>query len=206
MNFQIDTDELDGAPSTPIFSSITPQHQYKEPAVTVNGVSFPTIPTWCFVIAVSVIAAGSVSAATNPLEQPILEHVSLALPMDAAGAITSGPDKLAQMKSLNVDWAAVGSEPPNDVARNLAVRVLNRADSMHHMIEPAYVTASAEGGIGIVYKTQGRYAALECLNNGTIWMLWFDLKMEPHSEQVEDSDLEIRYALERVAALQAHNA
>jgi hypothetical protein len=72
------------------------------------------------------------------------------------------------------------------------------------IIEPSLVTASAEGGIGIVYKGHEKYAAIECLNRGNLRLLWFDENRTPQSRTVKKNKRAIEEALEQVAALHAH--
>jgi hypothetical protein len=93
--------------------------------------------------------------------------------------------QLARMTALHVDWNALGQEPPNDKARANAKLILKLTDSI--AFRPAEVTASADGGVGICYRLDGKYAAIECLNTGQIWSMWFDEKGEPQSSRVGKS-------------------
>jgi hypothetical protein len=96
--------------------------------------------------------------------------------------------KLRHMTGRDLDWKVLKSSPPNRVAEDLALRVLKAAHSLRPL-EPS-VTASAEGGIGIVYKSERRYAAIECLNSRQLWMLWFDSKGEPQSRRVKRKEID----------------
>jgi hypothetical protein len=113
--------------------------------------------------------------------------------------------KVKEVKARNINWKALKWDPPNDAAERLAFNVLKMAHAMRPL-EPSMVTASAEGGIGIVYKSEQRYAALECLNSGQIWLLWFDANGEPQSEEVNRDADGIRRALAQVAAIHALHA
>ena len=111
--------------------------------------------------------------------------------------------KLREMTARNADWKALESAPPNDVAKKLALRVLKSAHALRPL-EPSYITASAEGGVGIVYRSKDKYAAFECRNAGDLRLLWFDLRGDPHSIRVKPQGIEL--ALKRVAAIHTPNA
>jgi hypothetical protein len=108
--------------------------------------------------------------------------------------------KLRDMTALDANWKALKSAPPNSTAEKLALRVLTVAHSFRPL-EPSYVTASAEGGIGIVYRSDRTYSAFECLNTGDLRLLWYDLNGEPHSKKI--SPQRIRTALKQIGALRA---
>jgi hypothetical protein len=91
--------------------------------------------------------------------------------------------KLAGMTARDADWSTLNSAPPNRDAERLALKVLVAAHSLLPL-EPSYVTASAEGGVGIVYRDDAKYAAFECLNSGELRFLWFDVDAEPHSKRL----------------------
>jgi len=97
------------------------------------------------------------------------------------------------MNGLTVDWRAEGVEPPNVLSRLNAVRVLDVAGDLG--IDPTYVTASAEGGVGICFKKDGLYADIECFNSGEIWALFSDRVNPATSWQIEDTVPKISHAL-----------
>jgi len=107
------------------------------------------------------------------------------------------------MTAVNANWQALGSAPPNEKAKELAFRVLVLSYSKG-IREPSLVTASAEGGVGIVYKDNEKYAAIECLNRGNLQLLWFDERRAPHSRRIKKTQKAISEALEQIAALHAH--
>lgn len=126
---------------------------------------------------------------------------------DTARAVSS-PDakaraRIKKMTARDADWQALGSAPPNDRSAAMAFDVLVMSYSKE-MMEPSLVTASAEGGVGIIYRSPKQYAAIECLNSGAIWMLWFDAGGEPQSRRVRNNKKAIKEALEQVAALHAN--
>jgi hypothetical protein len=109
--------------------------------------------------------------------------------------------KLRGITATGADWEALGSERPNGKAKNIAREVLTAAYSLRPL-EPTYVTVSADGGIGIVYRAEGKYAAFECLNSGTKRFLWFDANGEPHSRRV-NTERGIKKALKLITLLHA---
>lgn len=110
--------------------------------------------------------------------------------------------RLDEMTAVNADWKAIGSGPPNERARSLAFEVLQ--ESFCADMEPSLVTASAEGGVGLVYKSPTAYAAIECLNRGRMQMLWFDRNGMPESRRIRNTRKSIREALNEIATLHAN--
>lgn len=124
------------------------------------------------------------------------------------GALASGAElwarsKLDEMTSLDANWEALDAAPPNQIAEDLALSVLTSAHSLRPL-EPTYVTASVDGGVGIVYRSLGRYSAFECLNSGGIRLLWFGDDGNPHSKKV--SLRGVKKALKQVEAIHAPDA
>src|SRR5260370_35263465 len=105
--------------------------------------------------------------------------------------------RLKKMTALDGNWTALGSEPPNALARELAFRVLETSYSMGK-IEPSLVTASADGGVGVVYKTPDKYAAIEGLNRGGMQLLWFDQDGAPQSRRVKKTNNAIKEARDQI--------
>ena len=100
---------------------------------------------------------------------------------------------LNEMNGLDVDWEAIESEPPNATSKDVALRILDRSFLIDR-VRPSYTTASAEGGVGIVYRSQDKYAAIECLNSGAVWLLWYDQQGNPCSREIEDNTVAIETA------------
>lgn len=113
--------------------------------------------------------------------------------------------KLREMTGRAANWKSIGSAPPNAVAEKVALTILKAAHRIRPL-EPTYVTASAEGGVGIVYRTAARYAAIECLNQGGIRLLWYDADKAPHSRRIKFSEKAIAGAIRKIAALLHGNA
>jgi hypothetical protein len=115
-------------------------------------------------------------------------------------ALSLAEGYLRDMAGLNVDWEAVGSEPPNETARQLALTVLDRTCLMGR-VRPTSVTASAEGGVAIIFKHTVREAGIECLNDGTLWLLWYDQNDVPRSREVQSIPAGMDAALDLIRSL-----
>jgi hypothetical protein len=97
------------------------------------------------------------------------------------------------MTASAIDWTVDGVEPPNSIARLNAVEILAVAETL--AIKPTYVTASADGGVGVCFKKDGFYADIECFNSGEIWALFSDRVKPALSWQVENNVPKISQAL-----------
>jgi hypothetical protein len=106
------------------------------------------------------------------------------------------------MTGLGVNWNELGSAPPTEESRKTALLILDRSFLMDR-VRPSYVTASAEGGVGIVYKSENVYAAIECLNSGEIWLLGYEPQGSPFSREIVGGEDSIEAALDQIVALHA---
>ncbi|HVO96416.1 MAG TPA: hypothetical protein VMT15_00025 [Bryobacteraceae bacterium] len=129
------------------------------------------------------------------------EECVLVVPPQAHG-LNLAQGALDAMSGLDADWETLGSEPPNARSRDLALGVLDRSFLMGR-VRPTYTTASAEGGVGIIYRSQDKYAAIECLNSGEMWLLWYDQQGNPLSREIDANAVAIEAALDQVSALHA---
>jgi hypothetical protein len=102
-------------------------------------------------------------------------------------------DDVDHMSTLHTDWNGYGSEPPNDVARDVAQQILMSATNL---IVPNRVAASAQGGVGICFYQGSRYADIECLNTGEILATTSDGSGRPGVWEVKLN--ETKGALERI--------
>jgi len=127
------------------------------------------------------------------------EILSPAVRLLRASPVAQAHEALKNIAGLATNWAAVGSHPPNEKANGLALRVLEAIFSTR--AEKPSVAASAEGGVAIVYKENGKYVAIECLNRGSLWMLWFDSNGEPQSRRIGASKKAIGQAIEEVGLI-----
>lgn len=107
-------------------------------------------------------------------------------------ASTSGEDlaefvsRLLQLKLTKPDWNGLGSDPPTFEAIGRAISVLWALKSM--WIEPARLTASAEGGVAITFRRGRRFASIESLNSGELVLLTSDGTGNPRAREMEASD------------------
>ena len=83
-----------------------------------------------------------------------------------------------ETKTLDHDWNGYGSDPPYDLAREIAKDVLLRSTAI---VKPMRVAPSAEGGIGICFYKGNRYADIECMNTGDILATTSDGRSRPMS-------------------------
>ena len=113
--------------------------------------------------------------------------------------VAQAREALNGITGLDTNWTAISAHPPNEKANQLALRVLETIFSARR--NKPKVTVSAEGGVAIVYKENGRYVAIECLNRGSMWMLWFDSSGEPQSRRVLASQKAIVEAVEQMGLI-----
>jgi hypothetical protein len=135
--------------------------------------------------------------------KPPYERLSHTIQVIRRPPATQAMIRLNGMTAVKANWEALGSEAPNEKAKELAFRVLT-CSYTKGILEPTLVTASAEGGVGIVYKDNEAYAAIECLNRGNLQLLWFDEHRTPQSRRILKTKRSIDEALEQIAALHAH--
>lgn len=111
------------------------------------------------------------------------------------------PDNHQQAKApLDLsDIAAIDvvDEPPNAVARTSARLVLEAATRLH--MNPTHITASADGGVAICFKSVGHYADIECFNSGEIWAITSNEDL-PEAWAVDGSPESVEGALGRIEA------
>lgn len=110
---------------------------------------------------------------------------------------------LSQMAGLDANWEEFGSEPPNTVSQDLASSILRYSYILDIKPDP-YAVASAEGGVGVVYRSDRAYSAFECLNDGSVWMLWYETGGESQSKQISCSATSIQESLQQIEALHAN--
>ena len=68
-------------------------------------------------------------------------------------------------KHLQDNWNGYGSESPNGFAREVAELILLETTSFR---TPDRVAPSAQGGIGIFFYANNKYADIECFNEGEV--------------------------------------
>lgn len=113
--------------------------------------------------------------------------------LDSLGSDLARIDALSR---LGQDWDSYGAEAPNAEAIGWAKKITRLADAVG--IRPTAIVASAESGIGIAFKRDGRYADIEAFNAGDILALTSDGTGTPHVWTVERSDSGIAQALKAI--------
>lgn len=80
--------------------------------------------------------------------------------------------ELNKMKDMEYNWDGFESDPPNLLAIRTASEVLY---SLHDVqLRPTSINPSAEEGVAISFFNKGKYAIIECYNDGDIIMACSD--------------------------------
>src|SRR5689334_12172345 len=74
--------------------------------------------------------------------------------------------QLEELGKLDVNWDSYGAEPPSDEVIDSAWSLLALCSIQG--LTPYRVVPSAEGGVGICFASERRYADIEFLNTGDI--------------------------------------
>lgn len=106
--------------------------------------------------------------------------------------------RLQELANLGPNWDSYGAKAPNDEARNTAERVLTLLSALS--VSPTRVVASSEGGVGICFVHEDRYADIECFNTGEIVAARYRGMGEPHVWQIAPEDDAIKAAIEQIRA------
>ena len=100
------------------------------------------------------------------------------------------------MGNLSPNWDSYGAEAPNDFSKRCAIIIVEMLKSFG--IRPTEVSASAEGGVAILFLDGDRYADIECLNCGEILAVTYTGKQQPIVWEVEKTDTAITDTLGRI--------
>src|SRR5271169_237821 len=104
--------------------------------------------------------------------------------------------KLHDLSMLKSNWDSYGAPSPNRDAFNNAVRILKSMKPAD--LEVLSVVPSAEGGIGLCFRKQDRYADIEALNDGMILGVRYVGMETPVLINVDGSDDSISAGLEEI--------
>ena len=102
---------------------------------------------------------------------------------------------IRDMRSLQDDWNGYGSERPNELAKDIAEMILLATPSVQI---PDRVAPSAQGGIGIFFYKDEKYADIECLNTGEILGTTVTGNGDPDVWPINPT--EIKNALEKIGS------
>lgn len=91
-------------------------------------------------------------------------------------------DQLERIGALPYDWDGYGAQPPSDetiASMRTLLTILRNCG-----VTPDKLLPSAAGGIEVSQRSNGRHAAVECLNSGTILFQFDDEIYESDSDVV----------------------
>lgn len=111
---------------------------------------------------------------------------------------TQARNQLHELALLGPNWDSYGAEPPNERARNAAETVLALLKATS--LPPTRVVPSSEGGVGICFVDEDRYADFECFNDGEILAVRYRGTEEPIVWEVTLGEEPIKAAIEQIRA------
>lgn len=91
--------------------------------------------------------------------------------------------KIRELSQLSNDWDSYGAEAPNGKATYWAWQILLELRGLG--LAPSSVLPSVEGGVGITFRRDGKYADIECFNTGEILAIQSDGSGQPSAWEVE---------------------
>lgn len=104
--------------------------------------------------------------------------------------------KLQMIKKIETDWDGYGSPKPNRQSLANASVILSIAHKLNNF--PTSITPSVEGGIGLTFEGNIKYAVVECFNDGDIAAIGSDRKGETKSWTLTGSDIELQQIIEEI--------
>jgi hypothetical protein len=106
--------------------------------------------------------------------------------------------RLQELENLGPNWDSYGAAAPNREARKTAERILTLLSALS--VSPTRVVASSEGGVGICFVYEDRYADIECFNTGETVAARYRGMGEPHVWQIAPEEGAIKAAIEQIRA------
>ena len=119
------------------------------------------------------------AASSGPadLNFPYLDQLQLSAAMSQYVQVeqwyTSLRDQLILLKGLHEGWDSYSAPAPNELAIETADRALKTLRALN--AAPAAILPSADGGVGICFSGRDRYAHVEFLNIGDVWVLTYGM-------------------------------
>lgn len=98
--------------------------------------------------------------------------------------------------ALKCNWDTYGAEPPNEVARALAGKILDALET--DLLLPTRLMASAEGGIAISFVEEDKRAEIEIYNTGEIAVATYHAHREPEAWESSDADSALKNAIIKI--------
>jgi hypothetical protein len=114
-------------------------------------------------------------------------------------AFTSLRDQLSTLRALGVGWDGYRAPAPAATALEAAQRALAVLRLVN--AKPSAVVPAVDGGVGICFVKENRYAHLEFANDGDVWVLMYGPTGSPESWQLASGDTgSIREGWTRISA------
>jgi hypothetical protein len=95
-------------------------------------------------------------------------------------------DDLAELRNSIIGWDGYDAPTPNENSLAAAENGLRFLKAIN--AEPTAVMPSADGGVGLCFMRNDRYAHIEFLNNGETWALMYSQMVEPQVWQLATND------------------
>jgi hypothetical protein len=77
---------------------LSPEHQYREPSASADGVSFPALPKFAFIIATSIVALGTASPGSEAIDVTKFQGLKIVLPSASQAKATTTAERYARLK------------------------------------------------------------------------------------------------------------
>lgn len=103
---------------------------------------------------------------------------------------------LRSLRELGTGWDSYEAPPPSDLSLGLADKFLDLLSNERML--PASIVASAEGGVGICFKTSDSYADIEFLNSGEIVGVYYSGGTPPHVWETESSEAALTKSIKNI--------
>lgn len=96
--------------------------------------------------------------------------------------------QVVRLAQLQHGWDSYGSPSPSP--ESVAIAAVIVTASFDANLPPTAVVPSAEGGVGIVYRRDGKHADIECFNDGEIVALTAHQDGPPHTWTVSPDEID----------------
>jgi hypothetical protein len=104
--------------------------------------------------------------------------------------------KIKQLEKLSEGWDSYGAPTPNQASIQNALRVVSLLEA--EGVAPTEILPSAEGGIGICFLRDDRYADIECSNEGDFLGVYYVGQEMPRLLEINGSNESIAAAIQQI--------
>jgi hypothetical protein len=104
--------------------------------------------------------------------------------------------RIRTLALLNKDWDSYGAEAPGPRAINNALRIVDLLEFTDAV--PSRILASAEGGVGICFEKEDKYADIECTNTGEFLGVRYEGAQMPRLIEITGTDSSLRKAIQEI--------